>query len=97
METGLLEWLPDGVAVIDDRGRIVYVNRQTERLSWEGNEIEIGISAGMALFPEDGRDADALMWRADLALYTAKRHGGELALVDKPPRARPATDPRRVR
>ena len=29
----MLEWLPDGVVVVDQRGRIVYANRQTERLT----------------------------------------------------------------
>ena len=49
--------------------------------SVDGKEIEVGVSAGMALFPDDGRDADALLRHADLALYTAKRQGGGLAFI----------------
>lgn len=51
--------------------------------SFDGNEVEVGVSAGMALYPDDGDDADALIRRADLALYMAKRQGGGLALVDR--------------
>lgn len=61
--------------------------------SFDGNQIEVGISAGMALFPNDGEDADALMRHADLALYRAKRHGGGLEVVGRPS----PTDERRRR
>lgn len=48
-----------------------------------GAKIHVGISAGVALFPEDGMHADSLIRHADLALYTAKRQGGGLALVGR--------------
>jgi len=32
-ETEILDWLPDGVLVVDRTGRIVYANGQTERLT----------------------------------------------------------------
>ena len=51
-----------------------------------GKQIEVVISAGMALFPGDGLHADALMRHADVALYTAKRQGGGLAFIDRPAR-----------
>ena len=35
----------------------------------------IGASVGTALFPEDGRDRETLMRRADIALYKAKQAG----------------------
>ena len=35
----------------------------------------IGVSAGLALYPEDGSHVDKLMRRADLGLYAAKREG----------------------
>jgi diguanylate cyclase (GGDEF)-like protein len=39
----------------------------------EGRPVSIGVSIGVALFPEHGLTADALMRRADLAMYAAKR------------------------
>lgn len=47
----------------------------------DGKHVEVGVSAGVAFFPIDGRDSDALMRHADLALYTAKRQGGGLAYI----------------
>ena len=35
--------------------------------------VEIGVSAGLALFPDDAQDVDSLMRQADLKLYAAKR------------------------
>ena len=37
--------------------------------------LSIGVSAGVALYPDDGRDVDSLMKRADKALYAAKEAG----------------------
>lgn len=47
----------------------------------DGKRVEVGVSAGVAFFPLDGQDPDALMRHADLALYTAKRQGGGLAYI----------------
>jgi diguanylate cyclase (GGDEF)-like protein/PAS domain S-box-containing protein len=41
----------------------------------DGRKIIIGTSIGITLAPDDGRDADALMRNADLALYKAKGEG----------------------
>ena len=37
--------------------------------------IEMSVSIGISLFPDDGEDADTLIDRADTAMYAAKRRG----------------------
>lgn len=41
----------------------------------EGDRLEVRASLGVALMPDDGKDADTLMQSADLALYHAKVGG----------------------
>ena len=41
----------------------------------DGEVFDIRASVGIALYPEDGHDADALVVAADLAMYAAKRGG----------------------
>ena len=47
-----------------------------EPFSVDDGVVETGISIGIARFPEDGDDVEALMRHADRAMYTAKRNGG---------------------
>lgn len=51
-------------------------------------EIQIGISIGIALFPDDGEDLDVLINRADGALYKAKEQGKGRYLFHNRPRER---------
>ncbi|MCW8195388.1 EAL domain-containing protein [Proteobacteria bacterium 005FR1] len=39
------------------------------------SEIHVGASIGVAIFPDDGKDADTLLRNADLAMYEAKAKG----------------------
>ncbi|MCA1644918.1 MAG: EAL domain-containing protein [Chloroflexi bacterium] len=44
--------------------------------------VNIGASIGIALFPEDGSDAEALLRCADVAMYSAKRSGRACAAYE---------------
>ncbi|MFT3961484.1 putative bifunctional diguanylate cyclase/phosphodiesterase [Propionivibrio sp.] len=41
----------------------------------EGKELTISVSVGIAIYPEDGADFQALLKRADMAMYRAKDSG----------------------
>jgi diguanylate cyclase (GGDEF)-like protein len=41
----------------------------------EGRELHLSASAGITLYPDDGRDADVLMKNADVAMYHVKDSG----------------------
>jgi diguanylate cyclase (GGDEF)-like protein/PAS domain S-box-containing protein len=41
----------------------------------EGHEVVVSASIGIALFPEDGLDAESLLKNADIAMYHAKSSG----------------------
>ncbi len=44
-------------------------------LAFEGNRIETSVSIGLACYPKDGRSIDAVLARADRAMYLAKDQG----------------------
>lgn len=46
-----------------------------EPLGWDGESIRVGASFGIALYPQHGQLADALLGRADQAMYAAKTEG----------------------
>ncbi|HYD79587.1 MAG TPA: EAL domain-containing protein [Paucimonas sp.] len=41
----------------------------------DGNELQIGSSVGISLYPGDGQDVDTLLRAADAAMYHAKENG----------------------
>jgi diguanylate cyclase (GGDEF)-like protein len=47
----------------------------TEPLEWEGKQLKVGVSVGIAVYPETSTDADTLMSRADTAMYQVKKSG----------------------
>ena len=63
-------------------GRIVPLIREPHEV--EGVELHISCSAGMAVYPDDGRDVDTLMRNADAAMYQSKAAGRNTALFFTP-------------
>ena len=51
------------------------VSHQRHALS-DGSHVTVGISAGLAVYPSDGRNSAQLLQAADAAMYNAKRDGG---------------------
>jgi diguanylate cyclase (GGDEF)-like protein/PAS domain S-box-containing protein len=71
--------LPD----IEDRGAAAAVAGKVLRALREpvkvaGHGLYVGASIGIASYPDEGRDLDALLARADAAMYRAKEAGGNL-------------------
>jgi diguanylate cyclase (GGDEF)-like protein len=67
----LLTHDPDAAAA--DRVAERIVDRLREPFGIEGQQVRIGGSVGIALFPDDAGEYDALMRAADTAMYDAKR------------------------
>jgi diguanylate cyclase (GGDEF)-like protein len=51
-------------------------------VSVEGLALDVSGSIGIALFPTQANDAEALLRRADVAMYAAKENGGGYELYD---------------
>ena len=61
--------------VSDAAGRIVYVNPRGEQITGYSPDEFVGRRI-VALFPDDGQDADSIIRHADAAMYEAKRGTG---------------------
>lgn len=62
---------PDDAVLMSER----ILKMVREPLVVDGTEVHITASIGIALFPENGQDADTLMKNADIAMYRIKEHG----------------------
>ena len=66
-----------GVSQVVDAARVAEKVLDTLRQPFhiEGRELFVTASIGISLYPDDGRDADALVRNADAAMYRAKEQG----------------------
>jgi diguanylate cyclase (GGDEF)-like protein len=65
---------PDHATLVAER--VVAGVLQGRHVMTDGSEVTVGISAGLAVYPADGRTTAALLHAADAAMYAAKRSGG---------------------
>ena len=70
---------------------------ESVRSATGGEGRTLSVSAGVAVFPQHARDRDALVAAADAALYWAKRHGKDRAVMYDPVVATPTSLERRMR
>ncbi len=69
----IAEQLPDQRAAAGIAAKIL--DRIAEPIYIDGQELFIGASIGISLYPKDGDDAQTLLKHADAAMYTAKERG----------------------
>ncbi len=68
-----LPYMASDARVAEAADEIVHVLRQPITLS--GIEHQLGASIGIARLPDDGKDLEELLFKADLAMYEAKKAG----------------------
>jgi diguanylate cyclase (GGDEF)-like protein/PAS domain S-box-containing protein len=81
----------------DGRGAAEVAGRASAELGRvievDGLRLEIGASIGIAVYPEHARDSEALLHRADGAMYVAKRSGADPGVRAGGPPGAGAPDP----
>jgi diguanylate cyclase (GGDEF)-like protein/PAS domain S-box-containing protein len=53
-----------------------FLHRLNQPFVTDGNQLHVGASIGLSLYPDDAADAEQLLRDADTAMYVAKRQGG---------------------
>jgi diguanylate cyclase (GGDEF)-like protein/PAS domain S-box-containing protein len=71
---------PSAAAALADR----LLASGEEEIEIDGNRLRVGLSIGVAVYPNDGDDATTLMANADAALYRAKNEGRGLIRFFEP-------------
>ncbi|MCB1906299.1 MAG: EAL domain-containing protein [Rhodocyclaceae bacterium] len=62
---------PGDAALVCDK----LMQELADPVQFDGHELRISASMGVAIFPDDGRDRETLLQKADVALYRAKDSG----------------------
>jgi diguanylate cyclase (GGDEF)-like protein/PAS domain S-box-containing protein len=69
----VLSSLPDVDAIVPILGKIK--EKVQEPFYFDGNELPVSMSIGVALYPDDGEKFDVILKKADMAMYRAKEAG----------------------
>jgi len=69
----ILQSLPDAEAAAPILAKMM--NRLMDPMEMDGQELHSTVSIGIAVYPDDGRDFDTIMKKADMAMYRAKDAG----------------------
>jgi len=72
--TVILDGVPNGQSAARVAEKIL--EKLYEPLVLDGHRLRVGASIGISLSPADGRDVEALVKSADIAMYRAKARGG---------------------
>ncbi|MFP3982779.1 MAG: putative bifunctional diguanylate cyclase/phosphodiesterase [Desulfurivibrionaceae bacterium] len=72
-----LTTLEQAVKVVQKIGRAL-----DEPFLIEGHKLKVGISIGIAMYPEHGGDSETLIQHADIAMYEAKRNDVTYTIFD---------------
>ena len=69
--------LLDGMLLAEDAGSVAQkmIDSVAEPIVFEGNEIKISASAGIAIYPSDDIEIEELIRKSDEAMYYIKEHG----------------------
>ncbi len=82
-EFALVLYPVEGAAAVEAVGRRI-LRALRDPIEHRGRRLQVAASLGATLFPHDGDRADALLKKADLALYRAKDRGpGSLVFLDR--------------
>jgi len=76
----MLPDLPIADAVDSIAGNIL--QRLEKPFDIDGNVLATSVSIGIAVYPDDGRDFDTLLKKADTAMYQAKEAVGVILSID---------------
>ncbi len=71
--TVILPFIPHADAANNVAEKFLECYEQPLRI--EGHELRVSASIGIAVFPDDGEDADSLLHHADIAMYRVKESG----------------------
>ncbi|MHB8255119.1 MAG: putative bifunctional diguanylate cyclase/phosphodiesterase [Acidiferrobacter sp.] len=80
------------VVVLTGLASVEAIDRVTQKLltsliapyEIQGQVLYVGASVGVAIFPDDGEDSNALLKNCDIAMYRAKETGGNARLFFAP-------------